>query len=476
MIAVLSFAALVWHPSTLAAFHSFMSDPLVLVLSAALLSIMFRVLSQASNAWTWPMFVGMGCVLFFWEWSRTEDPLVYGTFALFAALALALNRRETNPASWRGRAALLALPVLMVISLSTGVRIVNYFHYGIYAKSRMTSPGLAALMKALYQIKPERNLRYAPVTHSSLQRACDASPTLRQYQSTLLDPQNVEVKTGEMVTKMPGEVGPSLIWLVLDALPWDSRDANQIMLAAASEINDALSDGSLPRRRASYPLDPNWRLWAPDLMPSFVGCLRIASSIRRWKPWEHQVTTNPYAEHDFDEAANRRAATAYSPLLLVEGSVPLHPPSIDSVAVADQNGNLLAASPLASNTLEDGTAFYLRSPLPKDTSGFNLVFFHDCKPRFADQGHTSAWWFTNQYTTVSNTAVLPDTGEKIDYSYRLSVAELKKKARMETWEPRTVSLCKVFSWGAVLGWCLVVFFGESWDKDRFRRVLACLVL
>jgi hypothetical protein len=476
VIAVLLFAAIAWHPWTLSGFHAFWSYPFVLVLSVALLSIMFRILGQPSNEWTWPIFVGEGCILFFWEWSRTEDPLVYGTFALFVGLALALSRRETHPASWKKRVVLLALPVLMVISLSTGVRLINYFEYGIYAKSRMTSPGLTALMKALYQIKPERDLRYAPVTRSSLQAACDASPTLRQFESTLLDPRNHESRVGESITKVPGEFGPWLIWLLPGSLPWDSREANQVMLAAASEINDALRDGRLSRRHAYYPLDPNWRLWLPGLVPSFVACLRSASSIQRWKSWEGDVTDSPYLEHDFDEAANRRAASAYSPMLLVDGSVPLSRPSIDSVGVEDQRGKLLAASALLTNWLDGGMVFHLRSPSPKESAGFKLLFFQKGTPQFAEQGHTSEWWFTNQYTTVSNTAVLPDTGEKIDYSYRLSVAEFNKKRRMQSWEPRTEILCKVLSWSAAFATLIIVLFGETWDKDRFRRVLACLML
>jgi hypothetical protein len=263
---------------------------------------------------------------------------------------------------------------------------------------------------------------------------------------------------------------------LIDSLPWNPRQVNEAMLSVASEINEALACGRLPRRNASYPLDPNWRLWLPDLAPSFVACLRAGSSIKRWKPWEGQVTGSPILEYDFDQAANRRAWTAYSPLLLVEGSVPLPVPPIDSVAVMDQRGKLLAASPLLTNWLDGGMFIHLSAPLPKESSGFDLVFFEKGKPLFAEQGHTSEWWSTNRFTVVSNAAELPDTGEKIDYSYRLSVAESSKKARMESWEPRMEILCRILSWAAVFATLIVVLFGETWDEDWFRRVLACLVL
>jgi hypothetical protein len=56
----------------------------------------------------------------------------------------------------------------MVFVLGTAFRIANYFHYGIYAKSEISAPGLTELMTALYKIKPERDFRYAAVTRQSL--------------------------------------------------------------------------------------------------------------------------------------------------------------------------------------------------------------------------------------------------------------------------------------------------------------------
>jgi hypothetical protein len=189
-----------------------------------------------------------------------------------------------------------------------------------------------------------------------------------------------------------------------------------------------------------------------------------------------EVTGSPLLEHDFDEAANRRTANASSRMLLIDGSLPFPQPSIDSVGVEDQRGKLLAASALFTNWLNGGMAFHLSSPLPKESLGFDLLLFQKGKSQFAEQRHTSEWWFTNQDATISNTVILPDTGEKIGYSYRILVVEPSKKGRMEAWEPGTEILCKVLSWGTVFATFLVVLFGERWDKGQFRRVLACLVL
>jgi hypothetical protein len=340
----------------------------------------------------------------------------------------------------------------------------------------MTDRGLTALMKALYRIKPERDLRYAPVTRKSLQMACEASPTLGRFESALLNPRNSNTRIGQEITKVPGEFGSWLNMLLITSLPWETPEGNHAMLAAASEINEALDDGRLPRRHASYPLDPNWRLWLPDLLPSFVASLRSASSIQRWKSWENEVTGSPILEQVFDEAANRRAVSAYSPTLLVEGLMESPISSIDSVAVQDQRGRLLAASPLLTNSLEGGMVFHIRSPLPKESSAFDLLFYKKGTLQFVEHGQTSVRRTTNQWTTLTNTAVLPDTGERIDYSYRLLLNEFKKKTRMESWEPRTEILCKALCWVVAFATILVVLFGETWEKDRIQQVLACLVL
>lgn len=476
MIGVLLFTAMVWHPWTLSGFHDFWTYPFVLLLSVALLAVMFRVLRRPSSEWTWPIFAVQGLILFFWEWSRTEDPLVFGTWALFAGLAWMLTRQEINPVPWRRKLALLALPLMLVIALSTGVRIINYFHYGVFAKSRMAAPGLTALMKALYRIKPERDLRYAPVTHASLELACEASPTLRQFKNALLDTSTGDVKTGAALAKAPGEVGSWLNMQLLHSFNGETADANQAMLAAASEINDALRDGRLPKRNASYPLDPNWRMWLPDLAPSFVACLRSASSVRRWKSWEDEVTGSPYLDRDFDLAANRRAASADSSALVVDGAMQLPMPLIDSVGVADQHGRILAASPFTTNSADGGTVFYLRAPLPKEQLTYNLVFFQEGKLRYSDKGHDAVWWATNQYPPVTNSAVLSDSGEKIIYTYNLSASDFDSKGRMESWEPRAEALCKIVIWAAVIATFLIALSGKPWDKIQFQRVIACLAL
>ena len=303
-IGCLLFALLAWHPWTFSGFADFMPVPLVLVLIIALLAVMFWVLSRFSDPWRIRTFAGLGLLAFLWSWCRLEDPLIYASYGLFALLAWWLTRSTSHPQSPIRRIVLLALPAMTILILGTGVKVINYIEFGVYAKSWSDAPGLVSLMSALYKVKPEQQIHYAPVTRQSLAAACAVSPSLQRYQDRLMDPHDPQTLVGEKVTKIPGEFGPWLNWL-LPADIWlgDVQDNNIVMLRAAAEINEALRSGRLPSRPAFFPLDPNWHLWLPDLLPQTAEALRQGMSM---KAWNIDPFVKPEWESVFDAAANRR--------------------------------------------------------------------------------------------------------------------------------------------------------------------------
>jgi hypothetical protein len=222
---LMAFLVLAWHPWTLSGFRDYMSDPVMTVLLLALLGSMFGILRRPATEWTWPAFAQTGGILFLWEWSRQEGPLVYASYGLFVALAVAAARRDTNRKGQdiRRMAVLLAAPLVIVIGLSTAVKGIYYQQSGVFAKASQHSAGLSKLMDALYRIKPEQELRYAPVTRQSLRAACEASLTLKRFEGVLLNPDAGATHLGESMSKIPGEFGSCLHWLLLTSLPGDRR-------------------------------------------------------------------------------------------------------------------------------------------------------------------------------------------------------------------------------------------------------------
>jgi hypothetical protein len=376
LIAGLTFGLTVWHPWTLGGFRNFMSDPLVPVLLMALLAVMVRVLTRPSDQWKWGSFFLIGILLFAWESSRHEGLLVYAGYGLFVGLVLwvAKSSGGTFPTGRWPAVACLVLPLIMVFTLSGLVKWTQYCRYGVYAKSLIHSPGLTALMKALYRIKPDQDIRYAPVTRQSLEAACKVSPSLKPYATNLLDPQSVNTRIGEFYTKKPGEFGPWLNWLLPSSIPATTSTANQIMLEAAKEINQALQSGKLPSRPAFFPIDPNWHQWLPGLLPSFMSRMKEGFSMA---PVDESPVTfhKPLLQKVFNEAASRRAANLYPRLLIGQGQVSAPPGAIDSIAITDQDGRLLGASLLFSNWWDNALTFDIEVPLEVRPVSYQLACF-----------------------------------------------------------------------------------------------------
>ena len=175
--------------------------------------------------------------------------------------------------------------------------------------------------------------------------------------------------------------------------------------------------------------------------------------MRRATPWA--ISDRPTLEHIFDEAANRRAVSAYPRVLLAEGTVTCPADAIDSVALTDQHGRLLSASTLVSNRLDGTLVFRMRAAVmdavERVPTDYGLDFFRQGKLQFSDRGH--------QLETWTNAAVLPDTGAQVIYSSSFSLAQPLNKARLESWEPKAEAWGKVLFWTADRGWASGVYEG-----------------
>jgi hypothetical protein len=475
LVGALVFIVMSWHPWTFCGFHDFMTDPFMLPLSVALLACLLRVLGQPSHQWRWPAFLVIGGLLFLWAWSRYEEPLLYGTYLLFAVIAWVLTQKESQPAARVRRLAMLALPLLMAVLLATTAKTINYYHFGIAAKAQIGGPGLMTLFKTLYRIKPDHDLLYAPVTRQSLQAACQVSPTLQTYEKSLLDPQAPATRFGETITQAPGEVGSYLNWLLYCSFPTEPRQANKLMLQAASEIDAALRDGRLPSRSAHFPIDPNWRLWGKQLLPSLKTVYREARSL---KPWTNSPATSAstWYEMVFDEAASRRRISTSSQLSLGQGSISAPTNALDSVVLTDAQGKFLSACPLVYDAKNQTLTFHFRVSWLEVPQSYGLEFFQQGHRRFVhlvnfDPAHP---WLAEQ---KSIPGVIADTQDKINLTYQFVLAGSGAKVlRFQAWQEHASSAAKAVFRVTLVLLFLAILFGPTWEPGRWSYVFAGLLL
>jgi hypothetical protein len=379
---LLLFAGMVWHPWTFSGFRDFMPDPITMVVLGTLLATGCSLLMKGAREWSWGAIVVLGLLLFVWESIRDEEPLLLASYGVFVVLAIVQARPDFGRL---GRfAGMLALPLVMMFGLETASKTMMYHRYGVYAKSGVNLPGLKALLKALYRVRPEQTLRYAPVTHQSLEAAIDTSPSLQPFKKDLLDTNAAATRYGMYSTKIPGEFGPYLYWLLLANVAENPPTANKTMLKAAAEIQTALDEGKLPKRHAWWPLDPNWRLWLPDLPRCFgIWFGKGTDMSPAGDPWG-TIYHNPVFQHAFDVAANRRAANTYPLLFLGQGAVRGPAGIIDSVAIADSQGRWRTASVVyPSNYWGNGQSFELRFPMDEPEQNFRLLFLHQGAVQFS---------------------------------------------------------------------------------------------
>lgn len=484
------FALMAWHPWTFAAFDEFMSDPFVLVVQVALLASLMKILERPTARWRWKDFVLTGMFLFLWEWSRHEDPLVYACYLWFLFLVIVRVRwtESLNRQTVARFAMMLVLPLLMVFCLSTAVKAANQARFGIYAKAAIGAPGLMSLMRALYKIKPEQDIRYAPVTRQSLEAACRASPTLQRFEGLLLDPKAPSTMVGEQFTRVPGEFGPWLNWLLFGSMGYDFRRADALMLEAAAEINQALRDGRLPSRTAFFPLDPNYRLWLPDLLPCIGERFGQAFSFTLADPpWG--ITDSPHLAHLFDQAANRRRANMVSSQLMVEGSLQGRSDAVDNVAVMDENGTILGASRLVRE--DDGSRrFGLAVSAKKRPTGLEIQFnggnrlIHATSLNASgepDKGVTASEWKGGtampDHVGLDGGAFTPETNAPWRYHVDARWVESKQKLESERFEKW---LARVYPYLLIIGLVIAGTLQMKGDgRDPGRLVTAgvcCLFL
>jgi hypothetical protein len=269
---LLLFAALALHPEHYSALARALTGNLfapLLMLALGALILQFKRRGQPGHWWR-GLASGLALGLL-WN-TRPERPWLLALIVvLLAATAAVAWRRH---ATWRGRfrsvAGEWALPLGVLAAVTLALMAANYARWGVFALTDLEAPGFTSAQRALVSIRPERPLRYAPVTREARQRAYQVSPAFREL-APFLEPGPDADAYGQLP---PGEYGGDFLWSLRLAVAHaghchSAADSEAYYYRVADQINAAAAAGRLPTRWVPFTsaagFDPCLANWVPSL-------------------------------------------------------------------------------------------------------------------------------------------------------------------------------------------------------------------
>ena len=268
LLALLVFFLLAFGSYFLRASLTFVSEPPTACLLLAATLVFSRFIERPLTQWRWADAIQGGIIFSLWSLMRAEEMIILCGMVALGTLIFLVHRYHWR-SGWNRRGLLFLLPLLILAASDETVRVHNEISHHMAVQSRTFGPGELALLKALYSIPPDRELRYCPVTRATFQAAAQVSPTLKPLLSGLTDQQNRYYVYASQRYQIPGEVCTWVNFLLLDVYgrvySVEDGSAERAMMRTAQEIRAAQTRGELGRRFAVYPVDPLWKLWLPDL-------------------------------------------------------------------------------------------------------------------------------------------------------------------------------------------------------------------
>ena len=327
LFAFISVLLIAFHPWSFVYFRHYFSEGFVACCLLAAAGWMLSLLGSSSINWKTPALWLIGLALACWDLARVETPLVLATWLVFAAVCGWRFRREFSFTGFLKPGLLCLIPLVLLVTVHVGYKGYNLARHGVWMRCHIDNPGLKQALTALYRLKPTDSIRGIPVTRQSLRVAMSVSPTLRQFESDLMDPEGPVARYGEEYFGRKGEVGTSLIWHLLSCVPGTAAEKDRLFRQIAREIKDAISQKKVKGRFAIYPLDPMIEHWIPFIPASSALGLRALFSL---PPWTEETdfgnssypeNLEPYPQYVFDTVGMRRQALRGRQVIEIKGTI-----------------------------------------------------------------------------------------------------------------------------------------------------------
>jgi hypothetical protein len=285
---------------------------------------------------------------------RKESILIGGLFGIMAVgiLAAFIVGALARAEALRLGLVLVAVPLGAAIALGAVISTANGLRYGLWHTDQMTATNYVRAYSSLQAIRPDRPIRFIPVTRDARQKAYAVSPAFRELQPFFEGPREPwYLAESKRWLGLPGEIGAGwYYWALVDAAAaaghFKTAPAAEAFFGRiADEITAAVKDGRVASRRVLLPyIDPAFSLWLPHLPGSFV---KLAGALLPSHPPD--LPTRPAEVQDdvvadFDAVAHRRAKAPRASSYLADGwALSSSAPPI-RVEVIDGEGKPLRAS------------------------------------------------------------------------------------------------------------------------------------
>ena len=347
--AILVFAAAILHPASMELLNHVLTDNMyAAILPMVLGGLIFVLLRSRLRDALWT-----GAVLgILWN-VREESILIVLLLAVF--LVLFFFRSFSNTRSWKASAGAIWKPALTLFGVLAlfvlAVDFANYCVFNAFSKSEFSAPSFNAAYKALLRIRPNKVIRYVPISKETRARAYEVSPTFARLKPEL------EGKTGEgweyqgrVSLGIHNEIaGGWFFWALRDAankigVHKSAYEAASFYWQIADEINRACDEKRLPTRTVFLSLlDPA----TLNSLDHFPRSLRRISAlfVGRYPryPQHEDFVLRRFERQLYDEMASRRTAYSRVGRLQVAGWAFRSGDPVKLVGFCDEGGNIEAA-------------------------------------------------------------------------------------------------------------------------------------
>lgn len=232
----------------------------VLLVAACLIGLFFRRNEKISVQVRWALGAGISLSFF---WYIREDSIWLLPFVLGALLCSAVGgillQHESRKNAIK-KILVYILPIVLLVLTNNMISLLNYKHYGIYTVSDRIDTYFSKVMSTMLKVENENYTGPDDklwISKSQIEKMVEVCPTLKK-----LEPQIEQIYNSgwcSQESEIQGEIqGDLIFWAFRDAVAWaghyeSAAETDQFYKAIYEELEEALNEGKLERRKAIYP-------------------------------------------------------------------------------------------------------------------------------------------------------------------------------------------------------------------------------